>query len=281
MHTKVFGRYEGAEEVMMVTPNYTEINVIDNYAPSAKASVTVKDEQGNPIADARVEFKLYNYAEFYTVATKQTDANGVCGLTAGKGDMLVWASKDGRFGFAKLSFGKQPELTVTLDKKAGDAFAVDFDIVPPVESANLPEVTPEQRAENDRRMAQEDSIRNAYVAMFMTDETARYFAKQYKLDEDAVAKILVASRGNHKVITDFMARLRSEKSKRGGIDLLQRISAKDLRDVSLEVLIDHMQSRMRTNAEYFRRYVRNPRVSNEMLTPYKSCLLYTSDAADE
>lgn len=270
MHTKVFGRYEGAEEVMMVTPNYTEINVIDNYAPSAKASVTVKDEQGNPIADARVEFKLYNYAEFYTVATKQTDANGVCGLTAGKGDMLVWASKDGRFGFAKLSFGKQPELTMTLDKKAGDAFAVDFDIVPPVESANLPEVTPEQRAENDHRMAQEDSIRNAYVAMFMTDETARYFAKQYKLDEDAVAKILVASRGNHKVITDFMARLRSEKSKRGGIDLLQRISAKDLRDVSLEVLIDHMQSRMRTNAEYFRRYVRNPRVSNEMLTPYKS-----------
>ena len=31
------------------------------------------------------------------------------------------------------------------------------------------------------------------------------------------------------------ARLRSEKSKRGGLDLLQRISAKDLRDVTLEV----------------------------------------------
>ena len=33
-----------------------------------------------------------------------------------------------------------------------------------------------------------------------------------------------------------------EKSKKGGIDLLQRISAKDLRDVRLEVLIDHMLS---------------------------------------
>ncbi len=271
MHTKVFGRYEGKEEVMSVNSTYTEINVIDNYAPTAQAKVMVKDEAGNPVPDACVEFKLYNYAEFYTVATKHTDDGGVCGLTAGKGDMLVWASKDGRFGFSKLSFGKQSELTVTLDKKAGDSFTVDIDIVPPAESANLPEVTPEQRAENDRRLAIEDSIRNAYVGKFISEEAARNFARDYKLDRDAVAKILVAARGNYRVIREFMTRLRSDNSRKGGIDLLQQISAKDLRDVRLDVLIDHMQSRVRTtNAGYFRKYVRNPRVSNEMLTPYKT-----------
>lgn len=269
MHTKVFGRYEGVEEVMSVTPNYTEINVIGNYAPTAKATVTVTDGQGKPVPDACVEFKLYNYAEFYTVVRKRTDAEGKASLTAGKGDMLVWASKDGQFGYAKLSFGKDHELAVKMDKTAGDGHTADFELVPPPENAELPEVTPEQRAENDLRMAHEDSIRNAYVATFMTDETARYFARQYQLDEDAVARILVASRGNHRVIADFMARLRSEKSKRGGLDLLQRISAKDLRDVTLEVLMDHMQSRMCKNADHFRRYVRNPRVSNEILTPYK------------
>ena len=271
MHTKVFGRYEGKEEVMSVNPTYTEINVIDNYAPTAQAKVMVKDEAGNPVPDACVEFKLYNYAEFYTVATKYTDDSGMCGLTAGKGDMLVWASKDGRFGFSKLSFGKQSELTVTLDKKAGDSFTVDVDIVPPAESANLPEVAPEQRAENDRRLAIEDSIRNAYVGKFISEEAARNFARDYKLDRDAVAKILVAARGNYRVIREFMTRLRSDNSRKGGIDLLQQISAKDLRDVRLDVLIDHMQSRVRTtNAGYFRKYVRNPRVSNEMLTPYKT-----------
>ena len=93
MHTKVFGRYEGAEEVMSVTPNYTEINVIDNYAPTAKASVTVVDADGKPVDNACVEFKLYNYAEFYTVAVKHTDADGTCGLTAGKGDMLKSEAK--------------------------------------------------------------------------------------------------------------------------------------------------------------------------------------------
>lgn len=84
MHTKVFGRYEGEEEIMSVTPTYTEINVIDNYAPAAKASVTVVNADGTPVDSACVEFKLYNYAEFYTVATKYTSAGGTCGLTAGK-----------------------------------------------------------------------------------------------------------------------------------------------------------------------------------------------------
>lgn len=226
--------------------------------------------QGNPVSGAQVEFKLYNYAEFYTVATKQTDADGTCALTAGKGDMLVWASKDGKFGFAKLSFGKDNELTVALDKTPGDNCIVDFDIVPPAESANLPAVTDEQRTENNRRLAQEDSIRNVYVATFMSEDSARRLAKQYKLDPDVVAKILAASRGNHKVIADFITRLRSEDSRKGGIDLLQQISAKDLRDVSLEVLIENMLSHVRTSAVNFRKYVRNPRISNEMLTPYKT-----------
>ena len=270
MHTKVFGRYNGPEEVMYRTPRYTEINVIDNYAPTAKADVTIVDADGKPVADAKVEFKVYNYAEFYTVASKQTDADGKTFLTAGKGDMLVWASKDGKFGYSKLSFGQDNALTVKLDKTAGEAYTLDMDIIPPMEGANMPEVTPEQRAENNRRMALEDSIRNAYVATFMTDESARNFAKEYQLDEDAVAKLLVASRGDYETIRDFMARLRSDKSKKGGIDLLQQISAKDLRDVSSEVLIDHMMnSHLCANADYFRRFVRNPRVSNEMITPYK------------
>ena len=271
MHTKVFGRYNGPEEIMHQNPNYTEINIIGNYAPSAAANVQVVDASGQSVPDAKIEFKVYNYAEFYTVATKRSDAEGKTSLSAGKGDMLVWASKNGKFGYTKLSFGKDTDVIVKLDKVAGEKYSVELDIIPPVEGVNMPEVTEEQRAENNRRFAIEDSIRNAYVATFMTDEAARAFAKEYKLDEDAVAKLLVASRGNYDVIKNFLARLRSDKSKAGGIDMLQRISAKDLRDVSLDVLIDHMQSHVyKENMDYFRRYIRNPRVANEMLTPYKA-----------
>lgn len=95
MHTKVFGKYNGPEDVMERTDGYTEINVIDNYAPSAKAVITVTDANGKPVKDALVEFKIYNYAEFNSVARKKTDADGKCSLSAGKG--ICW------YGPAKMA----------------------------------------------------------------------------------------------------------------------------------------------------------------------------------
>ena len=74
MHTKVFGDYDGPEEVVWRTPNHTEINVIDNYAPeSASVRVRVLDTESRPVENAKVEFKIYNYSYFETVATKFTD----------------------------------------------------------------------------------------------------------------------------------------------------------------------------------------------------------------
>ena len=280
MHTKVFGRYNGPEEIVLETPNYTEINVIDNYAPTGKAMITVTDKDGKAVSGAKVEFKIYNYAEFFTAATKYTDAKGETYLTAGKGDMLVWASKDGQFGYAKVSFGKDDKLTVKLDKKEGEAYTLPLDIVPPVENANLPEVTPEQRAENDRRMAQEDSIRNAYVGTFMTREKAEEFAAKYKLDKGIVANLLVASRGNYQTLMDFLSGIKEDEARKDGVNLLQVISGKDLRDVTLKVLNDHMNSTLCPDAEMFRKYIRNPRVSFEMLTPYKSFFAKAVPEAD-
>lgn len=51
MHTKVFGKYNGPEEVMDVTDGYTEINVIDNYAPTAKATITIVDETASRLPE--------------------------------------------------------------------------------------------------------------------------------------------------------------------------------------------------------------------------------------
>ena len=294
MHTKVFGRYQGTEEIVATAPGYTEINVTDNYAPTARAQVTVVNSDNKPVAGAKVEFKLYNYAEFYTIATKQTDNNGNCHLTAGKGDMLVWASKEGQFGFAKLSLGKQDALTVKLEHQDGDTFALDIDITPPAESATLPVVTPAQQAENDRRILQEDSIRNLYVSTMMTTEKAQAWVNSLYGDalhpvlKKKVATLLANSRGNHPVLTAFLSelRIRGKQQEKGdrhisyeeanAIDLLQAISDKDLRDIRPEVLADHLNNTPQLenatafNAYILRRALLNPRISTEELTPYKS-----------
>ena len=272
MHTKVFGKYAGQEEIMVQTPRYTEINIIDNYGTSAKAEVEVVDADGKPVPGAWVEFKIYNYAEFHTVAAKTTDEQGKTWLSAGLGDMLVWASKDGRYGYKKLSFGKDASITLKIDKTGQEALVEELDIVPPPEKANLPEVTDEQRAENTRRMAQEDSIRNAYVATFVDESKGETFGKAQELDAKLVAKLLVKSRGNWQTIEEFL--VSTDKGQKAmALELLQQISSKDLRDVAPEVLRDHLENSrnpLDAPAALYNRYILNPRVANEMITPYKA-----------
>ncbi|MBR5190313.1 MAG: transglutaminase domain-containing protein [Paludibacteraceae bacterium] len=291
MHTKVFGKYNGPEEVMQRTPLFTEINVIDNYAPCSRAEVVITDEDGNTIEGANVEFKLYNYAEFYTVARKTTDANGRTFLTGGNGDMIVWATHNGNFAFKNLTFGTDSVVRLQITESAKDTqlstLNSQLDIIPPREWANLPTVTDEQRAENNRRFAYEDSIRNAYIATMFDEVEARIYvdSQMYKYIENPydIADILVASRGNHATILEFLER--ADGYEIGDkVDFLFNLSAKDMRDITTDVINDHFEdfdsiaSRQSASYTCISRYIRNPRVANEMLTPYRS---FFRNAIDE
>ncbi|MDR2679711.1 MAG: transglutaminase domain-containing protein [Tannerella sp.] len=282
MHTKVFGLYDGPEEVVERTACYTEINVIDNYAPTANAVVTVKNIDGQPVEDALVEFKLYNYAEFYTVAQKKTDGKGRCSLSAGKGDMLVWATKDGCFGYGRLSFGKDGEIVIFLDKKPGFTGDLELDITPPVEGSIPAEVTGEQKKENEKRLREEDSIRNSYVSTFYTEEKARETVKDM-----LAAGLLVKSRGNHAQIEKFLKETPDSLMTRA-LSLLNAVSDKDLRDTPAKVFLDHLNNTPDTrypsslstlDPQLLIKYVLNPRVSNELITSYKKFFRENIDAS--
>ena len=254
MHTKVFGRYDGPEEVVLESPNYTEVNLIDHYATTARADFRVVDAAGKPVEGARVDFCIYNYAEFYPAVSKYTDADGRTFLSSGLGDLLVWASKDGAYGYARCSFGKDKEVTVTLGQvPEKDA----FDIVPPPENVRLPEVTPAQRSENDRRFAREDSLRHAYEATFPTHEEALAFTQEYGYGHHMVFPI-EWSRGNWRTIEAFMSMADDHERVE---HLFLTLSRKDFHDITLPILMDSYNDRDA---------VLGPRVENEFLSPYKS-----------
>ncbi|MDR1499469.1 MAG: transglutaminase-like domain-containing protein [Tannerellaceae bacterium] len=268
MHTKVFGRYNGPEETMEETACYTEINVIDNYAPTARLAVTVTDSLGMPAGGATVEFKIYNYAEFYTVSRKVTDGRGEVFLSAGLGDMLVWASRDGLFGFAKASYGKDEAITIRLDRHQGDIIETPLDITPPIDGAIPVEATEEQRMDNALRLSEEDRLRNQYVSTFFTTDQAAALAGRLGMDEARTAHLLTASRGNYKEIEAF---LEQADNKTTALALLESISVKDLRDTPASVLADHLQNTPGDNRDSrFAPYILNPRIANELLSPYKS-----------
>ena len=258
LHTRVFGRYYGPEEVIDETPNHTEINVVDNYGETSKMTIKVVDEEGNAVPDARVEFKIYNYAEFSGVAVKFTDEKGETWMTAGNGDMMAYASKDGKFGFEEMPFGEKEELVIVLDKESGDEMIIEYNITPPAEKAKMPKVTAEMRAENDRRFAYEDSIRNAYIATFPRD-----------IKDKEVLALVEKSWGNYQTILDFIAYAENNGKRQIALNLLKEISDKDLRDVTMDVLVDNLDYTVEGEGEIYNAYILNPRVSNEMIKPYK------------
>ncbi|WP_278910981.1 transglutaminase-like domain-containing protein [Leyella stercorea] len=283
MHTRAFGDYNGPEEVMLRTSNFTEINLTSNYAPVASVDFYVKDSEGKPVENARVEFKIYNYAEFFTAVTKYTDAKGHTSLSAGIGDLVVWASKDGKYAYQKVSFGKEKETILTLP---GGALVGGYgipaiptqptssvgalpdcsvgaletsappttylDIVPPKEDPQLPYVSDEMHRENQRRFALEDSIRKAYTATFPTMEEAKRISERG-------AEYIFKSRGNKKTIVDFINRHSDNEDRVMGI--LATLSDKDLRDITTEILEDSYNA---TTDQL------SPRVEDELITiPFK------------
>ena len=274
MHTKAFGDYRGPEEVMLRTSNYTEINLVSNYAQTARVDFAVVNADGSPAKGARVDFKIYNYAEYCTVVTKYADADGKTFLTAGLGDMVVWASGKGMYGFTKVSFGKDRSVTIRLDRDArrvAKAETLILDIVPPAEKAVMPAVTPEQAAANKLRLAHEDSIRNAYVATFYNKETAADALRSNGLPE-GLAPCLVKARGNHAVILGFLVRHKDHL--RRAVTLLASLTDKDLRDMPTEILEDSYNADGDQVA---------PRVEDEMIIrPYKQYLsrVFTQKQAD-
>lgn len=271
MNTKVPGQYPGPEEILERTPISTTINVTSNYAPTRTVSVIVTDAAGKPIPGATVDFCLYNYAEFYKLATKKTDSNGRATLLAGVGDLMVWASDNGRYAYAVASPKQEGDLTLRIPDSAPAPHSFSLDLVPPAVSGSVPRPTAEQAAENVRRLAYEDSIRNAYTATFMTAEEGAALARRLNMP-DGLADLLVKSRGNHKRLADFLTSL-TPAQRNIAWHFLTAITEKDLRDVETAVLLDNIlystQPSKDIPSEIADKYMLSPRVGTEPLRPYK------------
>ena len=163
-----------------------------------------------------------------------------------------------------MSFGKDKTVDVVLNRsnslKSGPTYET-FDIVPPVEKAVMPKVSPEKAAENKLRFAREDSIRKAYEATFLDAERAKALSP-------ALSDYLVKARGNWQTILEFASN-HSDQTERV-LGILNGLNDKDMRDVSMAILEDAFNSRSNQLAQ---------RVEYEMITSPFKCEL--QEAFDE
>ena len=271
MHTKVFGKYDGVEQKMLLTPNFAEINVTNNYAPTVSSIVTVVDENDKPVAGVNVSFRIYNYAQFFPVYSTTTLDDGKAEIVSGKGDLFVWASKGDKFGYKILPASAINDIRITLNRTIGDVISEDINVNPPVEGNNEVVVNAEQIAENIERLKQEDMIRENYISTFMTSESVMIMAIELGYKTNIVDDLVRKSRGNWNEMTIFLRESKGKNKK--AITLLNSLLEQDLRDVKAVDLADHLNhSPYIGYSNLYNSYVLSPRISNELITSYKKSL---------
>jgi hypothetical protein len=199
----------------------------------------VKDEAGIPLADATVKFKLYNYAEYYSLAAVSTDKTGTATLSTGHGDLLVWAAKEGKYGYQKFDVRNKDEITIVLEHKQEKEYIELLEMIPPDAGTKKKEATKEQHKLNNRRLQYEDSLRNTYMATFMTKDEAKTI-KTENLTPEQVWYFIQKSEGNYAEIKKFIENNATKKEGLFVYEFLNALSDKDLRDAPANILQEHV-----------------------------------------
>lgn len=272
VHTKAFGRYRGPEKVIRYEPLFAEINTLDRYAVTRELRVRVTDSAGIPVPEAEAGYMIYNYAEFYPLARLKCNLSGECSLTTGMGSLLIWADDGHRYGFTLASPADTLAVVSISSQHSEDAVSLDISVPPAL--TPLPGIDGELVRQNNIAVRRGDSIRNAYVSSWMKEVSVEDIAARAGVAPERVHEILTASMGNYRAVAAFL----SSAEGRGelAMKLLENISSKDLRDTPAEVLSDHLLNAPEPDPgidrDIYYRYLLSPRISTEILSPFRSAL---------
>jgi hypothetical protein len=278
VHTRAYGWYNGSEPVIAKSQKFSELNLIQNYAPSKSFTVKVIDSMEKPVENAKVEYLLYNYAEFYPIASSFTDKNGMAGINSGLGDLLIWAEKDNAFWFQKITVEKTNNIIIKLFQKPNFRSTIEYDFVPPV-LRNITEASENGKIENNRKLLLEDSLRTAYMATFKDSIWSVNLAKKLAINPDSTVNIITKSYGNWEEISNFLENT-PQNIRHLALQLLYNITEKDLRDTKEIILDDHLSNSLSFRIEeqypddFWAQYVMSGRIANENMVDWRGKLQY-------
>ncbi|MFA5329888.1 MAG: transglutaminase domain-containing protein [Prolixibacteraceae bacterium] len=279
VHSRAYGRYFGTEDVVTVADRFSELNLTSHYATIKNMTISVSNADGTPADSAKVEYQLYNYAEYYPIATGYTNADGFTSLNTGMGDLIIWVAKDGKFAYQKLSVPEKDTLKLVLNQTVPVNKSELFDLVPPHAVKVEMNVSEAARKENDRRLTYEDSIRNAYMKTFKDSAWIAAFAEKSKLGIDTISRLIHLSYGNWDQISAYLEK-NAANHRNTVLEMAIQLADKDYSDAPESILTDHLDQvaksglqKLVQDKELFTRYILSPRIALENLSPWRSFLV--------
>lgn len=273
LHNRSYGNMLSVPEVVCRTAGFTEVNVLQDYADTHRLEVKVVDEAGLPVKDATVLFQVVNFAEFFSIANINTDHNGLVKLLTGNGDLMLYAEKDGRIAYQKVSLPVNQQVVLTLGVPDLTDRVESF-VMRASTGKELPAREVGDRTAHQSRLHHEDALRSAYEQTFIDSVAVVKLAQSADLNPATAWHIMRQTRGNWPNVLQFL-QYAGDRFDNRALALLSVVSAKDLRDTPFDVLADHWNNTpdiLPNQKHLYQHYVLNPRIRNEKITAYKADL---------
>ena len=229
-----------SEEMIGKSGLVTVLNQLERYALSKEVTVRVKDDKGNAVSKAKVDFQVLNYAEFATIATVDTDEQGMAKIKLGYGTVLVQVSKEGCISTHQLE-RQENDCEIRLGKKEKPGQWINFDMSAPKDApVNVNQPTDIQKKAGQERFKEANRKRLNKVA------------------------------GRKKSDNSFLKPEYNSLRK----DMLATLSKKDYDDFDAAVLEEHFNDSMpyigRFTKPIFLKYIMCPRIHHEPITSWRN-----------
>lgn len=299
IHNRVLTDRADGEVITKKTGHMIEINGLSRYADTKEVTVKVVDRDGLPVPGAKVRFEVVNFSEFYPLTTLAADGKGEARFLTGLGDLMVHAYEGESYVFGKMDVRTQAVLTLVLNGKQTEQPVAEYRFVPPAGRIEQEEPLTKEEEERHRfRMDQAATVRKAYEQTFFGEgedafwetvglledsgvclEGKRLFLEngdgQKASDQDVreAARFLRAGKGNHQEILAFLQDKETREGFHFKIRILESLKAKDLTDITAEVLKEHFLYAMpfgnQMEEELFCEAVLCPRIWIEPIRAYR------------
>lgn len=278
VHSRLFGDGKVNEEIhgkaIGGKSGVRFLNQTARYANTQSYTFSVLQD-GHPAVGTLLNVYVLNYSDYRSILEMRTDEKGEVNVELGIGDIYVSAEQNGLYAGGICKGGSQNKLSLNLQKyEFCEQQEKQFEIIAPISSdKNAVTLTQQQKNEREAMFENGNKLRNEKVANFFDEKLADKFVSEKDL--------LLESRGNFEEILKFLEidgnPLRAQ--------LLRILSHKDLRDVTVDVLEDHVQNVKVYNQEIpqdiFDKYVLCPRVFYEKLDAYRAGFLSIFDESDQ
>ncbi|MFP3156105.1 transglutaminase-like domain-containing protein [Lachnospiraceae bacterium ZAX-1] len=251
-------------------------NQLSRYAKTATLCIAVLDENLQPAKGVTVDFEILNFSEFTPIASGITDDMGRISIKTGLSSIHVNAYQGDNC--AQQNFLVQDDIyhVMKLKPKTNSTEEwEEFDFAAPTDMPiNRVELTPKEKENGKKKLQQATEKRIKKISGFYAENgKSTYHSYLYK------------SRGNYRELENFLmercdTNCDKEQENRNielKTALLNCISDKDFRDVTCEILLDHLHYGTLYAGQYpsdiFENYVLNPRIYLEKLQTYRQCIL--------